>query len=92
MVLFYGNPLNSARGRIQTAVTAAVVSKNVRMSRRWKTELVAYENCKQTSPSFANLLPLKPDRSPVCPKSFQHLILTSKSHIYQTVHQNRLYE
>jgi hypothetical protein len=47
MILFYVNPLNSACGCIQTAVTAAVVTKNVRMSRRWKDELVAYAICKQ---------------------------------------------
>jgi hypothetical protein len=38
---------------------------------------------------------LKPDRSPVCtvcPESFQHLVLTSKSHNYQTVHRNTPYE
>jgi hypothetical protein len=33
-LLFYGNPLNSARGFIQMAVTATVVTKNVDMSRR----------------------------------------------------------
>jgi hypothetical protein len=94
-VPFYDNLLNSARGRIQTAVTAAVVTENVHMSMRWKAELVTYINFKQTLPTFVNLLPLKPDRSPVyavCPESFQHLILISKSHIYQTVHWNRPYE
>jgi hypothetical protein len=38
---------------------------------------------------------LTPDYSPVCPvcpESFQHLILASKSHSYQTVHQNRTHE
>jgi hypothetical protein len=77
------------------AVTAAVVTKNVRMSRRWKAESVAYGICKQSSPKFVHLLPLKPDRSPVCPvcpESFQHLVLTSKSHSYQTVHQIWPYE
>jgi hypothetical protein len=94
-VPFYGNPLNSARGCIQMAVTAAVVTENVHMSRRWKAEPVAYGNYKQTSPSSVHPLPLKPDCSPVypvCPESLQHLILTSKSHIYQIVHQNRPYE
>jgi hypothetical protein len=94
-VPFYGNPLNSACGCIQTVVTAAVVTKNVSMTRRWKAESVAYRNCKQTSPCFAHLLPLKPDHSPVCLvclESFQHLILIWKSHIYQTVHRNRPYE
>jgi hypothetical protein len=33
MIPFYGNPLNSARGCIQTAVTAAVVTEIVRVSR-----------------------------------------------------------
>jgi hypothetical protein len=41
-VLFYGNPLNSARGCIKTIVTAAVVTKNVHVSGHWKAELVAY--------------------------------------------------
>jgi hypothetical protein len=92
---FYGNPLNSVRGCIQMTVTPAVVTKNMRMSRRWKVELVAYGICKQPMPCFMHLLPLKPDRSlvcPVCPESFQRLILTSKSGSYQTLHQNRLYE
>jgi hypothetical protein len=31
---FYGDPLNSARGCVETAVTAAVVTENVRVSRR----------------------------------------------------------
>jgi hypothetical protein len=31
---FYGDPLNSARGCVKTAVTAAVVTGNVRVSRR----------------------------------------------------------
>jgi hypothetical protein len=77
------------------AVTAAVVTENVRMSRRWKAESLVYGICKQRSPCFAHLLPLKPDYPPVCPvcpESFQHLILTSKSRSYQTVHQKRLYE
>jgi hypothetical protein len=56
-VLFYGNPLNSARGCIQTAVTAAVFTENVRMSRRWKAESVVYGICKQLSPRFVHLLP-----------------------------------
>ncbi len=58
---FYDNPLNSARGCIKTAVTAAVVTKNVRVSRRWKAESVDYWICKQPSPKFVHLLPLKPD-------------------------------
>jgi hypothetical protein len=89
---FYGNPLNSACGCIKTDVTAIVVTKNVRVSRRWKAESVIYGICKQPSPKFVHLRPLKPDRSPVytvCPENFQHLVLTSKSHSYQTVHQNR---
>jgi hypothetical protein len=32
-ILFYGNPLNSARGCIQTIVTAIVVTENVHTSR-----------------------------------------------------------
>jgi hypothetical protein len=43
---FYGNPLNSARDCIKTAVTAAVVTKNMRVSRRWKAKSVAYRICK----------------------------------------------
>jgi hypothetical protein len=30
--------LDSARGCVKTAVTAAVVTENVRVSRRWKAE------------------------------------------------------
>jgi hypothetical protein len=92
MIPFYNNPLNSAHGCIQMAVNAVVVTKNVRMGRRWKVELVVYGICKQPSPSFVYILPLKPDRSSVCSESFQHLVLTSKSCTYQTVHQNRPYE
>jgi hypothetical protein len=43
---FYGDPLNSARGCVKTAVTAAVVTGNMRVSRRWKADSVAYEICK----------------------------------------------
>jgi hypothetical protein len=43
---FYGNPLNSARGCIKIAVTAVVVTENVRVSRYWKSESVAYGICK----------------------------------------------
>jgi hypothetical protein len=46
MILFYGDPLNSARGCVKTAVTAAVVTENVRVSRRWKAESVTYGICK----------------------------------------------
>jgi hypothetical protein len=94
-ILFYGNPLNFARGCIQTAVTTVVVTENVRMNRRWKAELVVYRIWKQPLPCLAHLLPLKPNYSPVCPvypESFQHPALNSKSHSYRTVHQNRLYE
>jgi hypothetical protein len=45
-VPFYGNPLNLTHGCIKTAATAAVVTKNVRVSRRWKVELVSYRICK----------------------------------------------
>jgi hypothetical protein len=85
MIPFYGDPLNPACGCVKTAVTAAVVTENVRVSRQWKAESVAYGICKQLSSSFVHLRPLKPDRSPVCTvcsESFQHLILTSKSHSY----------
>ncbi len=95
MIPFYGNPLNSARGCIKIAVTAAVVTENVRVSRRWKAESVAYGICKQLSSSFVHLRLLKPDRSLVCtvrPESFQHLVLTSKSHNCKTVHRNTPYE
>jgi hypothetical protein len=95
MIPFYGYSLNFAHGCIQTVVTAAVVTKNMHMSRRWKAELMIYGICKQTLPWSAHLPPLKPDCSPVypiCPESFQHLILTSKSRTYQTVHQNRPYD
>jgi hypothetical protein len=66
MILFYGNPLNSARDCIKTVVIVAVVTENVRVSRRWKAESVAYGICKKSLPKFMNLLPLKPDRSKVC--------------------------
>jgi hypothetical protein len=74
------------------AVTAAVVTKNVHTTRRWKAELVAYGIHIQPSPSFMYLLPLKPDHlsvCPVCPESLQHPVLTSKSRNYQNVHRNR---
>jgi hypothetical protein len=64
---FYGNPLNSACGCIQMGVTAAVATENVCMSSRWKDELVFYGICKQPLPRFVSLLPLKPNRSPICP-------------------------
>jgi hypothetical protein len=54
---FYGNPLNSARDFIRTAATAAVVTKNVRMSRRWRAESVVYRICKQPSSRFVHILP-----------------------------------
>jgi hypothetical protein len=75
-------------------VTASVVIENVRMSRHSKAELVAYRIHKQPSPIFTQLLPLKPDHSPVSPvclESVQHLVLTSESCIFQTVHWNRPY-
>jgi hypothetical protein len=65
------------------AVTTFVITGNVCMSRHWKAESVTYEICKQLSPRFMHILPLKPDRSSVClvcPESFQHHVLTSKSH------------
>jgi hypothetical protein len=36
---------NSARGCIQMAITIGLVIENVRMSRGWKAELVAYAIC-----------------------------------------------
>jgi hypothetical protein len=42
------------------AVTAAVVTENVRMSRCWKAELVTYGIRIQTLPRFMYFLPLKP--------------------------------
>jgi hypothetical protein len=92
---FYVNPLNSTRGCIQMAITTAVVTKNVRMSRCWEVELVSYEIHLQSSSKFTHLMPLKPDRAsvgPVCQVSLQHLVLTSKSRNFQTVHRNRPYE
>jgi hypothetical protein len=47
IIPFYDNPLNSARGYIQMAVTAVVVTENVHMSRCWKDELVFYGIHKQ---------------------------------------------
>jgi hypothetical protein len=67
MFPFYGNLLNSAHGYIQMAIATAEVTKKVRMSRNWKAELVAYRICKQPSPRVVHILPLKLDRSPVCP-------------------------
>jgi hypothetical protein len=57
MIPFFGSPLNSARGCIKMTVTAAVVTENVRMSRRWKAELVVYGICKQPLLIFVHLLP-----------------------------------
>jgi hypothetical protein len=77
------------------AVTTAVVTEIVRMSRRWKSDLVAYRIRIQTSPRFLNLLPLKSDHLSVylvCPGCFQHPILTSKFCNYQTMHWNGSYE
>jgi hypothetical protein len=56
-ILFYGNPLNSARGYIKMVVTADVVTENVCMSRCWKAKSVVYEICKQPLPRFVHLLP-----------------------------------
>jgi hypothetical protein len=70
---FYDDPLNSACDCVKTAVTTAVVTENVHVSRRWKAESVAYGICTQLSSSFVHLRPLKPDCSPVCtvcPESF----------------------
>jgi hypothetical protein len=92
---FYDDPLNSARGCVKTAVTAAVVTEIVRVSRRWKAESVVYGICKQLSSSFVHHRLFKPDRSSVCivrPEIFQHLILTSKFHSYQIMHRNRPHE
>jgi hypothetical protein len=64
------------------AVTAAVVTEIVHMSRRWKDNLVAYGICMQTLVIFMDLMPLKPDHPlvcPVCPGSFQHPVLNSNS-------------
>jgi hypothetical protein len=44
-VPFYGDPLNSASGCVKTAVTAAVVTKNMCVIRRCKAESVAYGIC-----------------------------------------------
>jgi hypothetical protein len=85
MILFYGNPLNFARDCIQMVVTVVVVTKNVHMSRRWKSELVACRIRKQPSPRSMHLLTFKPDRSavcPICPESVQHLVLTSQSRCF----------
>jgi hypothetical protein len=49
-ILFYSNPLNSTRDCIKTAVTAAVVIENMRVSRCWKDDSVAYGICNQPSP------------------------------------------
>jgi hypothetical protein len=56
-ILFYGNLLTPHMGYIQMAVTVAVVTQNMCMSRRWKYELVAYVSHKQPSPSFTLLCP-----------------------------------
>jgi hypothetical protein len=46
------------------------------MSRYWKAESGAYGIRNQPSPKFLHLLPLKPDRSPVC-QSVQKVFSTS---------------
>jgi hypothetical protein len=77
------------------AVAAVVVTKIVRMSRRWKADLVSYKIYIQTSSRFMYHVPLQPDHSsvcPNCPESFHHPDLTSKFRNYQTVHWNRSYE
>jgi hypothetical protein len=77
------------------AVTVAAITKNLCMSRHSKDGLVAYRIRKQPLPCITHLMPLKPDQSSVCLvclDSVQHLVLTSKSHSYQSVHRNRLYE
>jgi hypothetical protein len=92
-ILFYGNSLNSARDCIQIVVTV-VVTKDVYMSRRWKSELVACRIRKQPSPRSMHLLTFKPDRSAVClvcPESVQHLVITLQSRCFRTVHRNRPY-
>ncbi len=43
---FFCDPLNYTRGCVKTVVTAAVVTKKVHVSRRWKAESVAYGVCK----------------------------------------------
>jgi hypothetical protein len=50
-------PANSTRGYIQIDVTVVAVTKNVRMSRCWKAELVAYGSHKQPSPRITLLCP-----------------------------------
>jgi hypothetical protein len=92
MIPFNGNPLNSECGCIQMVVTAAVITENVHMSRHWKVEYVVYGIYIQPSARFMHFLPLKPDRSLVCPENVQHLVLTLKSRIYEIVHRNRPYE
>jgi hypothetical protein len=95
MILFYGNPLTPHVGCIEMAVIIAVVTKNMRMSRRWKAELVSYGILLQLSPRITHVMLLKPDRLvvyQVFPESVQHLVLSSKSRSYQTVHRNRSYE
>jgi hypothetical protein len=82
-------------GCIQMAMTIAVVTKNVHMSRRWKAELVAYGIRLQPLPRIMLIMPLKPNCSPVCLvclESVQQLVLASKPQSYQTVHQNLPYE
>jgi hypothetical protein len=41
MIPFFGYLLNYACGFIQMVITVTAVTKNVRMSRHWKAELVA---------------------------------------------------
>jgi hypothetical protein len=94
-ILFYGNPLTPHIDCIQMAITVAVVTKNMCISRCWKAELVAYGSRKQPSSRIMLSVPLKPDHSSVCPvrlDGVQHLVLTPKSLSYQTVYWNRPYE
>jgi hypothetical protein len=94
MIQFYSNPLNSARGLYSNGHNHCC-GYYVRMSRRWKAELVAHIILLQPSPRIAYLMLLKHDHSPVCPvcpESVQHITLTLKSRSYKTMHQNGTYE
>jgi hypothetical protein len=53
-----GNTLNSACGCFQMAVTIAKITKNVWMSRHWKSHHVGYIIHVQTPPKFTLLMAL----------------------------------
>jgi hypothetical protein len=66
-ILIYDDLLTSARRLYSNGHNIVGVTQNVCMSMRWKTEQMFYGSCKQPSPRFRHLMPLKPDHSPLRP-------------------------